>query len=216
MITGRVESVNVAVVRTDPWTKIKGGRSGIDKRPVDGPVLLSPSGVDGDTVCDVRHHGGPDQAVYAYSCADLAFWTAELGRPVPPGGVGENLTLSDVDCSGAVVGERWQVGDAVLQVRGPRIPCQVFAGFRGVPDLVRRFVEAGRPGAYLAVQQAAPVRAGDAVRVLDSPAHGVSVAAVMAVMTGARDRVPEITAARGHLGVRGRDWLDRTLAAMRR
>jgi MOSC domain-containing protein YiiM len=131
--TGRVESVNVAVVRTDEFTKVKSGRSGIDKRPVHGPVLLSVHGVAGDTICDTEHHGGPDQAVYAYACEDLAFWSAELGQEVAPGGVGENLTVSDVDCSGAVIGERWQVGEAVLQVRGPRTPCRVFAGFRGVP-----------------------------------------------------------------------------------
>ncbi|MCU1666637.1 MAG: hypothetical protein QOI36_203 [Pseudonocardiales bacterium] len=212
---GRVESVNVAVVRSDPWTKVKNGRSGIDKRPVDGPVLLTTSGVDGDTVCDVEHHGGPDQAVYAYSCDDLAFWTAELGQQVLPGGVGENLTLSGVDCSGAVVGERWEVGDAVLQVRGPRIPCRVFAGFRSVPDLVRRFVDARRPGAYLAVQRPSAVRAGDAVRVLDRPAHGVTVADLMAALTATPDEIPAVAAAREHLGARGRDWLDRTLGAMR-
>jgi MOSC domain-containing protein YiiM len=155
---GRVVSVNVAVVRTDPWTRVKSGRSGIDKRPVHDPVALLPSGVDGDTICDSENHGGPDQAVYAYSNEDLAFWAAELGQGVDPGGVGENLTLSGVDCSGAVVGERWQVGDAVLQVCGPRIPCRVFAGFRGVPDLVKRFVAARRPGSYLAVLHAATVR----------------------------------------------------------
>jgi Uncharacterized protein conserved in bacteria len=212
---GRLESVNVAVVRTDPWTMSKGGRSGVDKRSVDGPVWLDQSGVDGDTVCDVAHHGGPDQAVYAYSCEDLAFWTERLGQEVAPGGVGENLTLSGVDCSGAVIGERWQVGAAVLQVRGPRIPCQVFAGFRGVPDLVRQFVEALRPGAYLAVERAAAVRAGDEVRVLDRPAHGVTVAEVMAAVTGEPERVPGIAVAREHLGDRGRAWLDRALATMR-
>ena len=59
-VTGRVEAIAVAVVRTDPWTRVKSGRSGIDKRPVDGPVLLTASGVEGDTICDVKHHGGPD------------------------------------------------------------------------------------------------------------------------------------------------------------
>jgi MOSC domain-containing protein YiiM len=212
---GRVESVNVAVVRTDDWTKVKSGRSGIDKRPVGGPVLLMATGVDGDTVCDVAHHGGPDQAVYAYSVDDLAFWTAELGQPVLPGGVGENLTLSGVDCSGAVIGERWQVGAAVLQVRGPRIPCQVFAGFRGVPDLVRRFVAARRPGAYLAVEHPGAVAAGDSVRVLDRPVHGVTVTHLMAALTGERSQVPAIVAAREHLGARGRDWLDNALGVKR-
>ena len=212
---GRVESVNLAAeARTDPWTRVKSGRSGIDKRPVDGPALLGVSGVEGDTICDVEHHGGPDQAVYAYSCDDLAFWSAELGQEVAPGGVGENLTLSGVECSRAVLGERWQVGGAVLVVRGPRIPCRVFAGFRGVPDLVKRFVAAGRPGAYLAVERPAAVRAGDPVVVLERPDHGVTPADVMAAMTGERDRVPAIAVAREHLGARGRDWLDTTLVAM--
>ncbi len=213
-MTGRVESVNVAVVRTDDWTRVKSGRSGIDKRPVDGAVHLGRSGVDGDTICDVKHHGGPDQAVYAYSDVDLEFWSRELGRTVAPGGVGENLTLSGVDCSGAVVGERWQVGAAVLVVRGPRIPCQVFAAFMNstgldVPDLVKRFVAAGRPGAYLAVADAADVRAGDPVTVLERPRHGVTVADVMAAMTGDRERLDRVVRAREDLGVRGREWVGR-------
>ena len=214
MTAGRVVSVNVAVVRTDPWTRVKSGRSGIDKRPVEGPVLLTADGVAGDTICDTEHHGGPDQAVYAYSTEDLAFWAGELGQEVLPGGVGENLTLSGVDCSRAVVGERWRVGPALLQVRGPRIPCRMFAGFRDVPDLVKRFVAAGRPGAYLAVEEPGHVRAGDVVTVVDRPAHGVTVADLMAVFTVARERTPEVAAAREHLGVRGREWLDRTLGLL--
>jgi MOSC domain-containing protein YiiM len=128
---GRVVSVNVAVVSTAAWTG-RMGRSGMDKRPVPGPVRLGPSGVAGDTVCDTAFHGGPHQAVYAYAVEDVAYWVTELHGPIPPGGMGENLTLSGVDCSGAVVGERWRVGDAVLVVTGPRVPCRVFAGFRQV------------------------------------------------------------------------------------
>jgi MOSC domain-containing protein YiiM len=204
-ITGRVEAVAVAVVRTDPWTHVKSGRSGIDKHPVAGPVRLTASGVDGDTICDVAHHGGPDQAVYAYSTDDLAWWSAELGRPVAT--VGQNLTLSDVDCSGAVIGERWQVGTAVLVVRGPRIPCRVFAGFLDVPDLVRRFTAARRPGCYLAVERAGEVRAGDPVTVLTRPAHGVTVTDLMVAMTGDRTLLSTLRQAEQDLGVRAREWL---------
>jgi MOSC domain-containing protein YiiM len=213
---GSVESVNVAFVRSDLDTRAPSGRTGIDKRPVDGPVLLTAAGVQGDTVCDTRHHGGPDQAVYAYAAEDLAFWTAELGQEVGPGGVGENLTVSGIDCSAAVLGERWQVGEAVLRVRSARTPCRVFSAFRGVPHLVKRFVAAGRPGAYLAVERPAPVRAGDVVTVLERPDHGVTVADLMAASTVARERVPEVAVAREHMGARDRDWLDRTVAAMRR
>jgi len=206
-----VVSVNVAVVRSDIETRAPDGRTGIDKRPVDGPVLLTADGVRGDTICHTKHHGGPDQAVYAYAVEDLAFWTAELGQEFTPGGVGENLTVSGVDCTGAVLGERWRVGEAVLQVRATRTPCRVFAGFRGVPDLVKRFIAAGRPGAYLEVLRPGTVRAGDPVEVFDRPDHGVTVADLLAASTVARERAPEIAAAREYLGVRARAWLDRAL-----
>jgi MOSC domain-containing protein YiiM len=167
-------------------------------------------------VCHTKHHGGPDQAVYAYAAEDLAFWSAELGQDVRPGGVGENLTVSGFDCTGSVLGERWQVGEAVLQVRSARTPCRVFAGFRGVPDLVKRFVAAGRPGAYLAVERPGLVRAGDPVTLLDRPDHGVTVADLMAASTVARERAPEIAAARAYMGARDRAWLERTLTLLQR
>lgn len=211
---GRVESVNTGAARPDPWTRAAGGLSGIDKRPVDGPVRLEVDGVVGDAVCDTTYHGGPDQAVYAYAAEDLAFWSAELGQEVGPGGVGENLTLAGVDCTHAVVGERWAVGGAVLVVRSARTPCRVFAGFRGVPDLVRRFAAAGRPGCYLSVEQPGAVCAGDALRVLSRPAHGVTVADLAAVLTD-RGLVDRVAHARDDLGVRARQRLDRVLATRR-
>jgi MOSC domain-containing protein YiiM len=237
MQSGRVVSVNLAVVRTDPFTRVKSGRSGIDKRPADHPVRLEVGGVDGDTICDTKYHGGPEQAVYAYAIEDLDFWTTELDRTVTdpattrpprapreaaaprrimPGNVGENLTLAGIDCSHAVVGERWQVGDAVLRVTGPRTPCRVFSGFLDVPDLIKRFFAAGRPGAYLAVEQPAAVSAGDPVTVLERPEHGVTVADLLAATAGHRELVPRIAQAREHLGPRGREWLDTVLAASRR
>ncbi|MGH3588414.1 MAG: MOSC domain-containing protein [Pseudonocardia sp.] len=213
-MTGLVESINVGRVRTDLDTRAPGGRTGIDKRPVDGPVRVTATGVQGDEVCDTKHHGGPDQAVYAYAAEDLAFWADELGQEVRPGGLGENLTVSGIDCTGAVLGERWQVGHVVLQVRATRMPCRVFAQFRGVPDLVKRFIAAGRPGVYFAVLTPGPVRAGDAVTVLDRPDHGVTVADLMAASTVARERAPDVAAARAYLGAREQVWLDRTLAVL--
>jgi MOSC domain-containing protein YiiM len=216
MEPGRVVSVNLAMVRTDAFTRVKSGRSGIDKRPAEGPVWLAPEGVVGDTVCDTANHGGLEQAVYAYAEEDLAFWAAELARPVAPGNVGENLTLRGVDCSHALVGVRWQVGAAVLRVTAPRTPCRVFSGFLDVPDLVRRFFAAGRPGAYLAVERPAAVAAGDAVTVLHRPAHGVTVAQVMAAFAGRRELLPHLAGARDDFGPRGREWLDAVLAVSRR
>lgn len=210
--TGIVVAVRVAaVVRTDEWTKVKSGRSGIDKAAVDGPVLLTADGVAGDTICDTQHHGGPEQAVYAYSTDDLDFWSAELGRPVT--GVGQNLTLAGIDCSGAMLGERWRVGDVELVARAPRVPCRVFAGFLDVPDLVVRFMRARRPGAYLSVERSGHVQAGDGVTVVARPDHGITMADLMGVMSGDRELLPQVVGAREHLGDRGRSWLDRVLGS---
>ena len=125
MESGRVVSVNLAVVRTEPFTHVKSGRSGIDKRPAPGPVQLEVDGVAGDTICDTQEPRWPEQAVYAYAVEDLDFWTAELERLVEPGNVAEPHA-GGCHCSHAVIGERWQVGDAVLRVTGPRTPCRVF------------------------------------------------------------------------------------------
>ena len=192
---GYVESVNTAVVRTGAWTG-RIGRTGIDKRPAEGPVRFGPEGVRGDSVCDTDHHGSWYQATYAFDVEDLQHWSAELGRELVPGNAGENLSLVGCDCSRAVVGERWRLGSAVLRVTGPRNPCKVFAGFWDVPKLVKRFTEFGRPGAYFAVERAGEISAGDVPEVFDRPEHGVTVAEVFAVrVRGQRDLGPHVSMA---------------------
>ncbi|PPK98164.1 MOSC domain-containing protein YiiM [Kineococcus xinjiangensis] len=177
----------------------KSGFSGIDKRPAGGPVHVSApgpkgtggSGLAGDVVCDTEHHGGDDQAVYAYAREQYAVWEGLLGRALAAGTFGENLTTAGVDVDGAVIGERWRVGPQLeLQVSCPRIPCQTFAVRMGEPRWVRRFTEHGASGAYLRVLQAGPVRAGDAVEVLDRPAHGVTVATAFRALTTRPDLLP--------------------------
>lgn len=128
-------AVNVGTPRPDGDSE--GPPTGIHKSPVEGPVdLRDPgdkgtglgSGVAGDFLGDRRHHGGTDQAVYAVAHDELAHWAAEVGRDLPPGAFGENLTITGLDVDGALVGEIWAIGDVVrLQVTGPRIPCATFA-----------------------------------------------------------------------------------------
>jgi len=177
-MTGRVAAVNLGIVTEAEWAGDASGRSGIDKRPVDGPVPLLTGGFAGDFIGDGARHGGPDQAVYAYAEEDAAWWSAEFGRSIRLGGFGENLTTYAVDVTGAVIGEQWQVGSALLQVTKPRTPCATFAGFWGVPDLIRRFTVRAAPGAYLRVLREGEVGAGDPVEVVDRPAHGVTIGEV--------------------------------------
>jgi MOSC domain-containing protein YiiM len=191
--TGRVLAINVGQARDAEFVARRVERTAIDKRPVDGPVEVGPLGVAGDEHV-FEGHGGVHQAVYAYAEEDARFWEAELGRSMWPGAFGENLTTAGVEVSGAVFGERWQLGSVVVEVTTPRIPCNTFAGFWDVPNLIKRFTAAGRPGAYLRVVKPGSVQAGDQVQVLDKPEHGVTVAELMAARTGDRSLLPRIRA----------------------
>lgn len=162
-------------------TKDSTGVTAIDKRPVEGPVTVHPLGLTGDIQASRKHHGGPTKAVYAYAQDDADFWSAELGREVTPGLFGENLRVSGVDASHAVIGERWSVGDqVVLEVTMPRTPCVNFARYLGERSWVRRFAEANRVGTYLSVVTKGSISAGDTIRVTDVPDHGITAAQVYA------------------------------------
>jgi MOSC domain-containing protein YiiM len=203
MSAGTVLSVNLAVPERSTAKSV--GVTGINKRPVDHPVLVRPpgpkttglhSGLVGDQIFDVRHHGGDDQAVYAYAREDYDWWERELGRELPGGLFGDNLTLAGIDVNGAVVGETWRVGDElVLQVTFPRIPCATFQAKMAEPRWVKRFAAAGRPGAYLRVVTSGEVRAGDRVEVLARPAHGMTLAESFAGWMGDRDVLRRLVAA---------------------
>jgi MOSC domain-containing protein YiiM len=178
-----VISVNLAVPRANPAKKF--GVTGIDKRPVSGPVEVKPpgpreaggrGGLIGDQIFDTLFHGGDDRAVYAYAREDLDVFEAELSRRLPNGTFGENLTILGLDVNAALIGERWQVGDSVvLEVTGPRIPCGTFAYWMPEPGWMKTFVSRALPGPYLKVIEPGFVRAGDPVTVLSRPAHDVTV-----------------------------------------
>jgi MOSC domain-containing protein YiiM len=195
-------SVNVAKPRSSPWGDVK--LTGIDKRPVGASVMVTAPGAKGtgavglagDRVYDVRHHGGPDQAVYAYAREDLDFWEAELNRPLPNGVFGENLTTAGVDLGGALIGERWRLGpDAILEVCCPRIPCRTFQGWLEQAGWIKRFTQAARSGAYLRVIGAGEIRADDPVRTVHRPGHDVTVAVVFRALTLEPDLLPSLLVA---------------------
>lgn len=175
LATGTVRAVNVLHEIRD--TDRPGYRTGIDKRPVSGAVDVGELGLAGDRQVDTVHHGGPDKAVYAYAGEDLDWWAAQLDRPLTPGLFGENLTLDGIDVTGAIIGERWRVGAAglLLEVTMPRTPCYKFTHRMGEKRWLRRFTDAGRPGAYLRVLATGPVQADDDVTVVHRPAHGVTI-----------------------------------------
>ncbi len=136
--------------------------TGIDKSPV-ASARVHPLGVAGDTVADEKHHGGPDQAVYVYSGDDYAWWAEHTGETPPPGRFGENLTFDGFGAEPVRIGDRYAVGEVVLEVTAPRIPCVVFAHHVGDPDFIDRFRRARRPGFYSRVVIPGTVHQGDEV-----------------------------------------------------
>jgi MOSC domain-containing protein YiiM len=199
MSQARVISVNIVhELIPDPLGDV--GRTAIDKRPVTGKVEVQRLGLVGDTCLDRKHHGGPNQAVYAYAREDQASWEAELGRSIAPGGFGENLTTEGVNVTGAVIGERWEVAGyegsppVVLEVTAPRVPCATFQAFTGEPHWVKRFTDRGDPGAYLRVLSEGRISAGSGVTVVDRPSHGVTIGDVFVLRHADPDRLVRLLA----------------------
>ncbi|MGY1828182.1 MULTISPECIES: MOSC domain-containing protein [unclassified Blastococcus] len=196
-----------------PLPDRKPNRSGIAKRPVPGRVAVGELGLAGDVQVNRRYHGGDGQQVYAYAQEDADFWIAELGRELPPGMFGENLRTTGLDLTCAVLGERWRVGTALLEVTAPRIPCANFARFWDERQLVRRFTARGAPGAYLRVIEAGELGAGDAVEVVARPDHGVTIGLVFRAWTTQKHRLPETAAALDVLPERNRAKVAAKIAA---
>lgn len=192
-VTASIVSVNVGRVQVTPGSLL--GRTGHDKRAVAGRVRAHALGLDGDEVADVTHHGGIDQAVYAYQREDLDRWESELDRELAPGTFGENLTTVGLDLAGAVIGERWRVGEVTFEVSAPRTPCRTFQNHLGAARWVRRFTADGRPGAYLRVLTEGTVGGGDAIEVLDRPDHGVTIERVYRALLTEHDLLPGVLAA---------------------
>jgi MOSC domain-containing protein YiiM len=175
----RVVSVNCGLPREVDWH----GRSvttSIYKGPVQGRVALRWLNLDGDRQSDLSVHGGKDKAVYCYQVEHYDYWRAELpGRDLPAGAFGENFTIEGMPLEHAVyVGDRLAVGSAEIVVTQPRLPCYKL-GIRFESDaMVKRFLDAGRTGFYVAVTREGEVGAGDEITKLGSAAESVPVSEI--------------------------------------
>ncbi len=175
-MTSQPQVVSVNVGRVESFDhRGRTVTTAIGKRPVIGRVATAGVNLAGDDQADRSVHGGPDRAIYAYAVEDLDWWAMTLGRPVPPGTMGENLTTASVDVTGAVIGERWRVGSLTLEVAAPRVPCYKLGIRMGDGRFPQRFAHAGRPGAYLRIVEHGDVAAGDPIVVAERPDHGVTI-----------------------------------------
>jgi MOSC domain-containing protein YiiM len=170
-------SVNVSL----PKTITHQGRTittGIFKEPVHGRLMARSLGLEGDGQADRTVHGGVDMAVYAYPVQHYAFWEGELRRSdFPHGQFGENLTVEGLAEDTVRVGDSLRVGDALVQVTQPRIPCYKLA-MRMDQDLkfLRRFLASGRVGFYCRVLEEGEIGAGDTIERVDRDDDSVTIA----------------------------------------
>ncbi|MFW0796642.1 MOSC domain-containing protein [Gordonia sp. CPCC 205515] len=192
--TGTVLAVCVA---TDDVVLDRVGASAIDKRPQTDRVRVGELGPTNDHVCDTKHHGGADQAVYAYSEPEAQRWARDLERDLPYGWFGENLRIDGMPITDAIVGEQWAIGDdgLVVETTIPRVPCRTFAAWADEPQWVKRFMDRADTGSYLRVVHVGTVGIGDVVRVVHRPTHGVRVRDLLAGTAADADALTALLAA---------------------
>ncbi len=142
-------------------------RTGYIKTPVAGPIWLALDNLVGDGQADKRYHGGPDQALLAYSADHYAAWANELGITLPYGAFGENFTISGQSETTVCIGDIYTIGDARIQITQPRGPCSKIGHRWGIPQLTKLVEKSGRTGWYLRVLQEGYVEAGQPVTLLE-------------------------------------------------
>jgi MOSC domain-containing protein YiiM len=215
-----VLTVNLGQPEPNPYKDSR--HTGIGKRPVDHPVeVRAPgpkhgglgSGLVGDFVGDTQHHGGDDQAVYAYAREDLDRWAERLERELPNGYFGENLTTAGIDVNAALIGEVWRIGTAELTVTDPRIPCSTFRGWTGEKGWLKLFTADARPGTYLRVTTPGEITAGDPIEVVRRPDHVVTASLAFRALTTDRPLLVEVAAAGACLTDELRSTVDDYLTA---
>jgi MOSC domain-containing protein YiiM len=156
-------SVNVGQERSIPNAK-PSEKTGIYKLPINAPVRIASDGIPGDAICDTKHHGGPDQAIYIYGETDYKWWSEALDRELAPGTFRENLTISELESGQVRIGDVLQIGEVSLQVTSPRMPCVTLAARMGDHAFIEQFRQAERAGLYCRVLQEGQIQSGEPVR----------------------------------------------------
>ena len=168
-------SIQVGRPRQVKWRRMT-VTTGIYKESVAGRIMLRRNNLEGDEQADLSVHGGWDKAVYVYPSEHYSFWRKELpGTSMPYGAFGENFTTEGLDESSICIGDRFRIGDSVVEVTQPRMPCYKLGVRFGRPDIPQRFHASGRSGFYLAVRKEGAVGAGDIWERLSQEKDAISV-----------------------------------------
>lgn len=187
---GKVLSVNVG--KAQPLlANNKVVQSGIFKHAVEGPVRVVRAGLEGDNVMHAQDGSG-DRAVYAYPAEHYACWRTELSDlDLAFGTFGENLTTEGILDDQVFIGDRYQIGSAILTVTQPRMPCYKLAARLDRPDIIERMIAVRRHGFFFSVTREGVVNAGDTLQLIEHRLESITVLQAVALYTG-RIRDPQL------------------------
>ena len=212
-----VRSVNIGQSKPAEWAEV--GATSIEKLATPEPVTVGREGIVTDTQTDRRHHGGEEQAVYAFAREDLDVWGSRLGVTLRDGQFAENLTTEGIDINAALVGEQWRIGTVLLQICSVRTPCNDFKNWMGVSGYdnaqwVKKFTAEARPGPYLRVLEEGQLQSGDEIVVVHRPDHGITVSTLFKALSTDRSLLPSLIGIDG-LGDKPRAAAEKYVAAQR-
>ena len=150
--------------------------TGIFKSPVEGPVRVTNEGLVGDIQVDRKNHGGPDKAVYVYSLENHHYWATVRGEPTyNHGHFGENLTVTGMEDQTVHLGDTFSIGETVMQVTQPRVPCFKLGLKFSDPGFVGEFLTSGRTGFYLRVIEEGIICRNDVIAPLSKHARAITI-----------------------------------------
>ena len=178
----KLVSINVGMPKDVAWQ----GRTvhtGVWKSPVEGPRMVRRLNIDGDGQGDLQGHGGENRAVLVYQIASYNHWAGELGRDdLEPGAFGENLTVDGLADDEVCIGDRYRIGQVVLEVTQPRVTCYRVGIRLDEPRMPALLVSHRRPGFYCRVLAEGEVEAGQDIEKIAGGPQGVTVAEIDALL----------------------------------
>ena len=166
----RLLSVNVGLPRDVTWNG-KTVRTAIWKSPAAGRQKVGKLNISGDAQADLAGHGGEQRAVFVYQMDSYQYWNRFLGRSdFNFGQFGENFTVEGLPDDEVCIGDRYRIGDSILEVTQPRVTCYRVGIRMNEPRMPALLVGHHRPGFYFRVLQEGEVGAGDdIVKIADGP-----------------------------------------------
>ncbi|MGA2877397.1 MAG: MOSC domain-containing protein [Bryobacteraceae bacterium] len=94
---------------------------GVPKRPIE-EAEVTPQGIRGDSWAHPQFHGGLNQALLLITSEGIDELIVQ-GYPIFPGALGENLTTLGLARRQMRLGQRYRIGEVMLEISKMRSPC---------------------------------------------------------------------------------------------